>query len=118
MIAVNVGACVIGTLTAPLLAEMRPEDQETRKLPEPRGFTRGGRLIGQLERALVFLLVATGNLAAVGFLVAAKSVFRFGEVKDAGQRKEAEYILIGTLMSFTWAVFVSWLTTAALKTVM
>jgi hypothetical protein len=111
VVAVSVGALVIGTLTAPLLAEMRPEDKETKGLPESRGFTKGGRLVGQLERALVFLLVMTGNLSAVGFLAAAKSVFRFGEITDAKQRKEAEYILIGTLMSFTWAVAVALLTT-------
>lgn len=117
VVAVSVGALVIGTLTAPLLAEMQPEDKAQSELPEPRGFTKGGRLIGQLERVLVFVLVATGNLSAVGFLAAAKSVFRFGEITDSGQRKEAEYILIGTLMSFTWAVLVSWLTLAAVKAV-
>jgi len=109
-VAVSVGALIIGALTVPLLAEMKPEDKEAKGLPEPRGFVKGGRIVGQLERALVFLLVATGNLSAVGFLVAAKSVFRFGEITDVGQRKEAEYILIGTLMSFTWAVAVALLT--------
>ncbi|MDK2969458.1 MAG: hypothetical protein PWQ65_561, partial [Bacteroidota bacterium] len=37
-------------------------------------------------------------------LVAAKSVFRFGDLKDSGNRKLTEYILIGTLLSFGIAI--------------
>jgi hypothetical protein len=32
------------------------------------------------------------------------SGLRFGEVKDPGQRMEAEYIMIGTFMSFGLAI--------------
>ncbi|MFW5760036.1 MAG: hypothetical protein ACOCXH_03530 [Cyclobacteriaceae bacterium] len=37
-------------------------------------------------------------------MIAAKSVFRFGDLKEAGQRKRTEYILIGTLISFTLSI--------------
>jgi hypothetical protein len=39
--------------------------------------------------------------------VAAKSILRFGEVREPAQRKEAEYIIIGTLMSFSWALLIA-----------
>ncbi|MFO7738926.1 MAG: hypothetical protein R6V46_10655, partial [Desulfatiglandaceae bacterium] len=41
---------------------------------------------------------------AIGFLIAAKSIFRFGEVSKPERRKEAEYILIGTMLSFLIAI--------------
>ena len=34
----------------------------------------------------------------------------FGELKDNETRMEAEYIIIGTMLSFTWALAVAWLT--------
>lgn len=39
-------------------------------------------------------------MEAVGFLLAAKSVFRFGDLRDDQDRKRTEYVLIGTLLSF------------------
>jgi len=36
--------------------------------------------------------------------VAAKSVFRLGEVTRADERNEAEYILVGTMASFLIAI--------------
>jgi hypothetical protein len=61
-------------------------------------------VIGQWERALIFIFVFIGQPGAVGFLVAAKSIFRFGELSDRRNRMEAEYITIGTLMSFGMAI--------------
>jgi hypothetical protein len=57
---------------------------------------RTGRIIGVLERLLVFFLVVQGEWGAVGLVVAAKSIIRF---KDLEQRHFAEYYLIGTLTS-------------------
>ncbi|MDD2245884.1 MAG: DUF3307 domain-containing protein [Proteiniphilum sp.] len=65
-----------------------------------------GKYIGILERLLVFIFVVTGHWEAIGFLVAAKSVFRFGDLKDSRDRKLTEYILIGTLLSFGIAIIV------------
>jgi len=53
-----------------------------------------------LERLLIFTFVVTGHWEAIGFLIAAKSVFRFGDLKESKERKLTEYILIGTLLSF------------------
>jgi hypothetical protein len=51
----------------------------------------------------------------IGFLIAAKSVLRFSEIKEPGQRKVAEYVIIGTFLSFGWALVVSVLTQKALR---
>jgi len=59
-----------------------------------------GRFIGIFERILVLTFILTDNFAAIGFLIAAKSILRFGDKTDTGARKQTEYVLIGTLMSF------------------
>ncbi|MCH7399446.1 DUF3307 domain-containing protein [Belliella sp. DSM 107340] len=63
-----------------------------------------GKYIGILERLLVFTFVIIGRWEAIGFLLAAKSVFRFGDLKESKDRKLTEYILIGTLLSFGIAI--------------
>ena len=65
-----------------------------------RGLARAGMWIGRLERVITLTFVLAGQPQGVGFLIAAKSVFRFGEISDPQNRKEAEYILIGSLLSF------------------
>jgi len=62
---------------------------------------------------MLLLLINQPN--GIGFLLAAKSVLRFGEIKDSSQRKMAEYIIIGTFLSFGWALLISVLTQKALK---
>ncbi|MEB2779277.1 DUF3307 domain-containing protein [Algoriphagus sp. C2-6-M1] len=63
-----------------------------------------GKYIGILERLFVFGFIVTGHWEAVGFLIAAKSVFRFGDLRKSKERKLTEYILIGTLLSFGTAI--------------
>lgn len=63
-----------------------------------------GKWIGIIERVLVFIFVVIGQWGAVGFLLAAKSVFRFGDLNKAKDRKLTEYVLIGTFLSFGIAI--------------
>ncbi len=63
-----------------------------------------GKYIGILERVLVFLFVISDHWEAVGFLITAKSVFRFGSLRESKDRQLTEYILIGTLISFGIAI--------------
>ena len=65
-----------------------------------------GKYIGILERLLVFIFIITDHWEAVGFLITAKSVFRFGDLKESKHRKLTEYILIGTLISFGIAIII------------
>lgn len=63
-----------------------------------------GKYIGILERLLVFVFILVNHWEGVGFMIAAKSVFRFSDLAEAKQRKLTEYVLIGTLLSFGIAV--------------
>lgn len=76
----------------------------------PQGLVNGGRTIGHLERTLIFLFTLTGQLSAIGLLIAAKSILRFGAVKD--DLKLSEYVIIGTLLSFVWGILTALLTLA------
>jgi hypothetical protein len=109
ILVVRVGGMLVGYWVQPYLDEIQHAAKTgTSEFRPTRGLTNGGRVIGQWERALIFLFVALGQPASVGFLIAAKSIFRFGELKDRENRMEAEYITIGTLMSFGWALAVSY----------
>ncbi len=69
-----------------------------------------GKYIGILERSFVFVFILANRWEAVGFLLAAKSVFRFGDLKESKDRKLTEYILLGTLLSFGIAIVLSMIT--------
>ena len=71
---------------------------------DEESLSNAGKYIGILERIFVFTFVVTGNWEGIGFLLAAKSVFRFGDLKESKDRKLTEYILIGTLLSFGLAI--------------
>lgn len=75
------------------------------------GLRGGGKIIGWLERALVIGLVLSQSLSAIGFIIAAKSILRFGDIgprsdPDSTNRHDVEYIIIGTFMSFGWALLI------------
>jgi hypothetical protein len=116
ILTVAVGAILIGYYVRPFLTQLeQAKEAITPRSGKPihalsRGFENGGQTIGQLERALIFLFILANQPAAIGFLVAAKSVFRFGELRDKENRMEAEYIIIGTLMSFLYGMCFSYLT--------
>ena len=74
-----------------------------------QGMPRAGEWIGYIERVLILTFVITGNIEAVGFLLAAKSVFRFGDLNKAKEIKITEYVLLGTLASFTIALIFAFL---------
>lgn len=76
---------------------------------QDQGLPHAGKWIGYIERILIVTFVITGNVEAVGFLLAAKSVFRFGDLNKAKEIKITEYVLLGTLASFTIALFVAFI---------
>ncbi|MDH5597875.1 MAG: DUF3307 domain-containing protein [Cyclobacteriaceae bacterium] len=75
-----------------------------------------GNYIGILERLFVFGFIVLNQWQAIGLLIAAKSVFRFGDLSKARDRKLTEYILIGTLLSFGMAILIGTLYTYAVET--
>ncbi|MFI2742842.1 DUF3307 domain-containing protein [Zhouia sp. PK063] len=76
------------------------------EIEKDESLTNAGKYIGILERLLVFIFIVTQHWEGVGFLIAAKSIFRFGDLTEAKDRKLTEYILIGTLLSFGIAIAV------------
>jgi hypothetical protein len=63
-----------------------------------------GRIIGILERVLIYVAALSDQVAAIGLVLAAKGFVRFKELED---RRFAEYVLVGTLLSFSEAVIVA-----------
>ena len=68
-----------------------------------------GEWIGYMERILILTFILTNHIEGVGFLLAAKSIFRFGELNKAKEIKITEYVLIGTLASFTIAIIIGFI---------
>jgi hypothetical protein len=91
------GVVVIrSVLELPSLQMRRDEDRTAGAIEVARG-----RAVGSLERALTLTLVLLGEYAAVGWIIAAKSLARFKQLED---REFAEYFLVGTLASFLLAL--------------
>ena len=101
ILASRAGGFAIGLLMAPFAAA------------SPDGLPGGGRVIGQLERGLIFAMILLGQPEGVGLLIAAKSILRFGAVKD--DRAASEYVIIGTLASVIWALLAAHGTAALLS---
>ena len=79
---------------------------DLKEYTEEASLENAGAYIGILERLFVFMFIITNHWEGVGFLIAAKSVFRFGDLSKAKDRKLTEYILIGTLLSFGLAILI------------
>jgi hypothetical protein len=58
-----------------------------------------GRLIGNIERLILTIVIAAGSYAALGFLIAAKGLIRANEFENKGNREFTEYFLVGSLAS-------------------
>jgi hypothetical protein len=99
-------------VTFPLSLLMASATQRWRREAEEQtmrtsaSLNEAGKWIGIFERVLVFTFVITSHFEGIGFLIAAKSILRFNDIKGTEARKEAEYILIGTLMSFSLSILI------------
>ncbi len=89
----------IGMATQPWRNEI-DENHHTRE-----GLANAGKWIGICERALILTFILTNQYTSIGFLITAKSILRFGE-KDKNTSKKTEYILVGTLLSFTFSTLI------------
>lgn len=83
-----------------VIMQWKPEGKNT----NDNSLVKAGNFIGVLERLFVFTFIVFNQWQAIGFLLAAKSVFRFGDLSKSKERKLTEYILIGTLLSFGIAI--------------
>ncbi len=85
---------LIGAVLTPWLASVNSEGS----------LKRAGTLIGYPERVLILTFVLLEQWGAIGFLLTAKSILRFNDIKGAEQRSLSEYVLLGTLVSFTVSI--------------
>ncbi|ATC82720.1 DUF3307 domain-containing protein [Pseudoalteromonas agarivorans] len=65
-----------------------------------------GQSIGMIERVLMLSFILLDQFAGLGFLLAAKSVFRFGDLSASKDKKLTEYVMLGTLLSVSVTLFV------------
>lgn len=91
---------IMRMLLAPYIDEVAKSDEPG----EGGSLKNAGTYIGMLERLFVFGFILIQQWAAIGLLIAAKSVFRFGDLNKGKNRKLTEYVLIGTLLSFGLAI--------------
>ena len=80
--------------------------QLTRKwrnqIPDADSLGNAGKWIGIIERIVILILVLNQQYATVGLLITAKSLLRFNEPNRL--EVKTEYLLIGTLISFSVAI--------------
>ncbi|AMH01530.1 hypothetical protein BSQ98_20235 [Serratia liquefaciens] len=93
----------MGVLIGQLLAHWAPQMPPSAKADND-SLLRAGKQIGYLERTLILTFVLIGQIPAVGFLLAAKSIFRFGDLRQSDDKMRTEYVLLGTLFSFTLTI--------------
>ncbi len=91
------------------------KDIEQHAVRSATSLSEAGKWIGVFERILVLTFVINNHFEGIGFLIAAKSILRFNDIKGDNMRKEAEYVLIGTLMSFAISIIVGILVTSLMK---
>ncbi|MCB0284470.1 MAG: hypothetical protein KDF60_17935 [Calditrichaeota bacterium] len=77
-----------------------PKQKEAPTRRDKKEYDRG-KLIGILERGLIFMLIIFNQVGAVAIIIALKSLARFKELDD---KNFAEYFLIGSLLSISVAV--------------
>ena len=99
---------LVGILTRPW------RDELDKLVPDANdNLANAGRWIGMSERVLIFVFVIVSQFSAIGFLIAAKSLLRYndkgtsGDIPPAYISKKSEYVLVGTLMSYTCAIAVA-----------
>jgi hypothetical protein len=94
------------------------------------GFKDAGKWIGRLERTIILTLFLANKVELIAWVLGLKGLLRFGEIQasqvkvkidgnghieipksqvESTLRKEVEYILIGTLLSFVAAMAVGFL---------
>lgn len=76
------------------------------EVEQPEERLLGGRIIGPMERILIFGFAVAGQFTAAALVVSAKSLLRFPEISRSDQRIDAltEYFLVGSMSSWLLAL--------------
>ncbi|MEP2237547.1 MAG: DUF3307 domain-containing protein [Maribacter sp.] len=108
-------AIVFVTYPAAIIMGMILEGMSNQIETDHKSLPNAGKYIGIIERLFVLIFIVLGRWEVIGLLIAAKSVFRFNDLKERNNRKLTEYILIGTLVSFGLAILAGLLYTSQIK---
>jgi hypothetical protein len=65
---------------------------------------KGGRVLGPIERIMIFAMALSGEYAALTAVVAAKGILRFPEISRDVAGRKAEYVLVGSFVSWALAL--------------
>lgn len=90
------------------LLQVLASRQKQNEPPEEIGLLSAGAWIGYIERCLAISFIFMGQFAGIGFLVATKTIFRFGDLTKNQDMKLTEYMMLGTLLSYAIALLVGW----------
>lgn len=103
--ALIVGATLVLCGTANAVVRLVLEAAETLPRERNRPPLSGGRVVGILERLLIFGFIVAGAPAAAALVASAKSVLRFPEISRSGTEIHVatEYFLVGSLTSWLLA---------------
>ncbi len=93
-----------GILIRELTARWRKQIEQDEQQEE--SLNKAGMWIGFLERFLTLTLIVINQFGAIGFLIAAKSILRLNPNDANKTRKYTEYVLLGTLISFSITIIV------------
>ncbi|HTE23000.1 DUF3307 domain-containing protein [Flavitalea sp.] len=87
-----------------VISKWSPRSSPGKIMTEVESLENAGQLIGIMERFLIVIFILLNRWEGIGFLLGAKSIFRFGDLTEAKDTKLTEYVLIGTLLSFILAI--------------
>jgi hypothetical protein len=102
----------LGILIGIATAKLR--EKITTKTGAADDLADAGKWIGMCERTLILTFVLMQQYTAIGFLMTAKSILRFGD-KDKQTEQKTEYILVGTLLSFASSALLGIMLSLAFK---
>ncbi len=109
-VALAIGPALVGTANATVRLALAAVRVQLGGVATPDRTLRGGRLIGPIERLLVFGFALAGQPTAASLIIAAKGLLRYPELattsrQAAGKVDEvSEYLLVGSLVSWTLAL--------------
>ena len=83
------------------------KSDNTKQKPNAKQQEYASRWIGVSERFLITISVLIGRYELIGFLIAAKSLIRLPEIQDEKTEDFSNYFLVGTLLSYSWAIAIT-----------
>ena len=109
-VALALAPALVGTANAAVRLALAAVRVQLGGSTTPDRTLRGGRLIGPIERLLVFGFALAGQPTAASLIIAAKGLLRYPELSTTSRLavgkvdEVSEYLLVGSLVSWTIAL--------------